>query len=207
MTRGQQRALSDLLPKFGVPDGPIDAPKLFGRDARRTLEIGFGSGDVLLELARRHPDQDFLGVEVHRPGVGALLLKLEEKQIGNVRVLCEDAVQVLAERLPDASLDALLVYFPDPWPKKRHHKRRLLQPEFATLAARKLKTGGRLHLATDWKDYAEQMLAVLSAAPEWQNLESQGGFAPRPAERPASRFEQRGLKLGHPVFDLVFRRR
>ena len=207
ITHAQERALQDLLPKYSAAPGPIDLPQLFGRDARRTLEIGFGSGDVLLELARRHPEQDFLGIEVHKPGVGALLLKLEQEQLRNVRLLCEDAVQVLAGRLPDAGLDAILVYFPDPWPKKRHHKRRLLQAEFASLAVRKLKTGGSLQLATDWQDYAEQMLTVLSGTPGLHNLASGNGFAPRPAERPASRFEQRGLKLGHPVFDLVFQRR
>lgn len=206
MTHGQTRALLELLPKYGADSGPLDLVKLFGRDARRTLEIGFGSGDVLLELARRYPDQDFLGIEVHKPGVGALLLKLEQEQLKNVRLLCEDAVQVLVNRLPDACLDAILVYFPDPWPKKRHHKRRLLQAEFAALAARKLKASGRLQLATDWQDYAEQMLAVLSATPELRNLALQGGYSPRPAERPASRFERRGLRLGHPVFDLVFQR-
>src|SRR5579872_462146 len=175
MTHGQQRALKELLPKYSAAPGPLDIIKLFGRDARRTLEIGFGSGDVLLELARRHPEEDFLGIEVHKPGVGALLLKLEQEQLKNVRLLCEDAVQVLAGRLPDACLDAILVYFPDPWPKKRHHKRRLLQAEFVALAARKLKTGGRLQLATDWQDYAEQMLAVLSESPELRNLAAEGG--------------------------------
>jgi tRNA (guanine-N7-)-methyltransferase len=207
MTHGQQRALHELLPKYSADPGPLDLVKLFGRDARRTLEIGFGSGDVLFELARRHPEQDFLGIEVHKPGVGALLLKLEQEQLKNVRLLCEDAVQVLVGRLPDACLDTILVYFPDPWPKKRHHKRRLLQAEFAALAAHKLKIAGCLQLATDWQDYAEQMLAVLSDTPALQNLAPGGGYSPRPAERPASRFEQRGLRLGHPVFDLVFQRR
>lgn len=206
MTHGQERALQELLPRFGVPEGPIDPVGLFGRDAQRTLEIGFGSGDVLLELARRYPDRDYLGIEVHKPGVGALLLKLEQDQLKNVRLLCEDAVRVLAGRLPDACLDAILVYFPDPWPKKRHHKRRLLQAEFAALAARKLKAGGSLRLATDWQDYAEQMLAVLSDIRGLRNLAPLGGYSPRPAERPASRFERRGLRLGHHVFDLVFQR-
>jgi tRNA (guanine-N7-)-methyltransferase len=207
ITPGQERALQELLPKYSPGPGRLDLAQLFGRNAPCTLEIGFGSGDVLVELARRHPEEDFLGIEVHKPGVGALLLKLEQEHLGNVRVLCEDAVESLSTRLPDGSLDVMLVYFPDPWPKKRHHKRRLLQPAFAALAARKLKSGGRLHLATDWKNYAEHMLAVLAAAPEWQNLNPGGGFAPRPAERPASRFERRGLKLGHPVFDLIFLRR
>lgn len=207
MTHGQERALLELLPKYGVPDGPIDLTQLFGRDAPRTLEIGFGNGDVLATLAVQHPERDYLGIEVHKPGVGSLLLKIEQQQLHNLRVLCADAVEALTARLPDDCLDAILVYFPDPWPKKRHHKRRLLQAEFAALAARKLQRGGRLHLATDWQDYATQMLEVLSATPELENLAPQGGFVARPAERPATRFEQRGLKLGHPVADLVFRRR
>ena len=171
--------------------------RLFGRDARRTLEIGFGNGDALAELAERHPDEDFLGAEVHRPGVGRLLLAIEAEHLSNVRVACEDAVQLCGQRLPDACLDAVLIYFPDPWPKKRHHKRRLLQPEFAALLAQRLKAGGRLHFATDWEEYAEHALAVLSASPEFENSVAEGGYAPRPAERPATRFEQRGLKLGH----------
>ena len=205
MTTAQNRALDALLPKYSLPEGPLDLTALFGRDARRSLEIGFGNGETLTELARRHPEQDFVGAEVHRPGVGRLLNALEAGALTNVRVACEDAVQLCSARLPDACLDAVLIYFPDPWPKKRHHKRRLLQPEFAALLGTKLKTGGRLHFATDWKDYAEQALAVLSACPAFENTAE--GYVPRPAERPATHFEQRGLKLGHEVFDLVFRRR
>ncbi|HEV7165203.1 MAG TPA: tRNA (guanosine(46)-N7)-methyltransferase TrmB [Gammaproteobacteria bacterium] len=206
LTHGQTRALEELLPRYALPEGRLDLPRLFGRDARRTLEIGFGNGDALAELAERHPDEDFLGAEVHRPGVGRLLLAIEAEHLSNVRVACEDAVQLCGQRLPDACLDAVLIYFPDPWPKKRHHKRRLLQPEFAALLAQRLKAGGRLHFATDWEEYAEHALAVLSASPEFENSVAEGGYAPRPAERPATRFEQRGLKLGHAVFDLVFRR-
>lgn len=206
MTVAQHRALEELLPKYGVPEGALDLAALFGREARRTLEIGFGSGDTLLELAQRHPDEDFLGVEVHRPGVGRLLLKLETAGVRNVRLACEDAVQLLATRLPAGSLDAVLIYFPDPWPKKRHHKRRLLQPEFVSLLAEKLKSGGRLHFATDWEDYARHALEVLSAAPAFRNAAPTSGYLPRPAERPPTRFERRGLKLGHAVFDLVFLR-
>lgn len=204
MTVAQNRALDALLPKYSLPEGPLEPAAVFGRDARRTLEIGFGNGDTLAELARRHPEEDFIGAEVHRPGVGRLLNALEAERLTNVRVACEDAVQLCGERLPDACLDAILIYFPDPWPKKRHHKRRLLQPEFAALLAMKLKAGGQLHFATDWRDYAEQALAVLTACPGLEN--SAAGYAPRPAARPATRFEQRGLKLGHEVFDLVFRR-
>ncbi|HEU5398631.1 MAG TPA: tRNA (guanosine(46)-N7)-methyltransferase TrmB [Gammaproteobacteria bacterium] len=206
MTTAQHRALEGLLPKYGVPDGPLDLAALFGRDARCTLEIGFGSGDALLELAQRHPDEDFLGVEVHRPGVGRLLLNLEAAGAHNVRLACEDAVEFLGKRVSAAALDAALIYFPDPWPKKRHHKRRLLQPEFVSLLAEKLKAGGRLHFATDWEDYARHALKVLSAAPEFRNAAATGGYTPRPAERPPTRFERRGLRLGHAVFDLVFLR-
>ena|SRR5579859_6329858 len=205
MTTAQNRALDALLPKYSLPEGPLDLTAVFGRDARRTLEIGFGNGDTLAELAQRHPEQDFIGAEVHRPGVGRLLNALEAGALGNVRVACEDAVQLCSGRLPDLSLDAVLIYFPDPWPKKRHHKRRLLQPEFAALLAQKLRAGGQLHFATDWKDYAEQALAVLTACPALANTAA--AYVPRPAERPATRFERRGLKLGHEVFDLVFRRR
>lgn len=207
MTIAQNRALQELLPKYALPEGMLDLPRLFGRDVHRTLEIGFGNGAALAELARRYPDEDFLGAEVHRPGVGHLLIALDAQQLGNVRVACEDAVQLLAERLPDASLDSVLIYFPDPWPKKRHHKRRLLRPEFTALVAQKLKRGGRLHFATDWEEYAHHALAVLTASAEFENNAADGGFVPRPLERPATRFEQRGLKLGHAVFDLVFRRR
>lgn len=206
MTHGQTRALEELLPVYALPEGPLDLPRLFGRDARRTLEIGFGNGDTLARLAERHPDEDFLGAEVHRPGVGSLLLALEARKLSNVRVACEDAVELCNARMPDACLDAVLIYFPDPWPKKRHHKRRLLQAEFVALLARKLKHGGRLHFATDWAEYAEHALAVLEACPEFRNSIAGGGYSPRPTERPDTRFERRGIKLGHAVFDLVFLR-
>ena len=206
MTHGQNRALEELLPRYAPPPGPIDTTALFGRLAPLTLEIGFGDGHTLLELARRHPERDFLGLEVHRPGVGRLLLTLDAERLVNVRVVPEDAVTVLKERLPDACLDAVLIYFPDPWPKKRHHKRRLLQAEFAALLACKLKSGGRLHLATDWQDYAEHMHTVLDAAPEFQNGAADGGYVSRPEERPVTRFERRGLKLGHAVYDLLYLR-
>jgi tRNA (guanine-N7-)-methyltransferase len=204
MTFGQERALAELLPCYAVPEGPVDFHALFGRDARRTLEIGFGDGDNLAELARRHPEQDFLGCEVHRPGVGRLLLSVEADKLANIRVYPDDAMPFLKERVADASLDALLIYFPDPWPKKRHHKRRLMQPESAELFARKLKAGGILHLATDWADYAQHALEVLAACPALRNSAAGGGFVARPPERPETKFERRGLKLGHRVFDLMF---
>ena len=204
MTHGQERALSELLPRYAVPEGPIDFHALFGRDARRTLEIGFGDGDNLAELARRHPEQDFLGCEVHRPGVGRLLLSVEADKLTNIRVYPDDAMPFLKERVADASLDTLLIYFPDPWPKKRHHKRRLLQTDSAELFAGKLKQGGTLHLATDWEEYAHHALEVLVACPALRNSAAAGGFTARPPERPETKFERRGLKLGHAVFDLKF---
>lgn len=204
MTPGQERALSELLPRHALPDGAVEFRSLFGREAKRTLEIGFGDGHNLAELARRHPEQDFLGCEVHRPGVGRLLLSIEELSLSNLRIYPDDAVPLLRERIPDASLDAILIYFPDPWPKKRHHKRRLVQADTAQLFAAKLKTGGTLQLATDWEDYARHALEVLNACPAFKNRAADGGSVPRPAERPETKFERRGLKLGHRVSDLVF---
>ncbi|HET7921513.1 MAG TPA: tRNA (guanosine(46)-N7)-methyltransferase TrmB [Gammaproteobacteria bacterium] len=209
LTPAQARALDALLPRYGlnIENGVFDFPQLFGRDAPRTLEIGFGNGDTLAELAQRHPEQDFIGIEVHRPGVGRLLNAAAAAGLGNLRVVCADAVEVLSTCVPDASLDAVLLYFPDPWPKKRHHKRRIVQPEFAELVARKLVRGGHFRLATDWPEYAEHMLAVLSACPALENRAGAAGHVPRPAERPLTRFERRGLMRGHPVRDLAFVRR
>lgn len=206
ITSAQMRALNGLLPVYGldISQIPFDFQRIFGRDAKRTLEIGFGNGETLLELARTRPDEDFLGIEVHSPGVGRLLMGIEAEQIKNLRVVCADAVEVLTYCLPDASLDAVLLYFPDPWPKKRHHKRRLLQTEFATLVARKLKMHGRFHLATDWPDYAAHILTVLSTSPDFTNAIPRGGYAPRPSARLLTKFERRGIGLGHPVHDLVF---
>lgn len=198
-----------MLPRYGlrIEDGAFDFPRIFGRAAPCTLEIGFGNGDTLAELARLHPEQDFIGIEVHRPGVGRLLNALSTAECANVRVVCADAVEILNHCVADASLDAVLLYFPDPWPKKRHHKRRIVQSEFVTLVARKLKSGGQFRLATDWPEYAAHMLAVLSACPDFINQAGAGAHAPRPAERPFTRFERRGLDRGHPVRDLVFIRR
>ena len=198
------RALAALW--VAEPGGSLDLEALFGREAPRTLEIGFGNGESLIALAAARPDEDFLGVEVHRPGVGHLMLRAEAQGLTNVRVACRDAVEVLTERIGDATLDAVLLYFPDPWPKKRHHKRRIVQPSFAHLVARKLRPGGRFRLATDWQHYAEQMLAVVGACGLLEN-EFDAGYAPRPDSRPLTRFENRGQRLGHGVRDLSFRKR
>ncbi len=207
ITPAQERALATLWPKYGVePAGPIDLDALFGRRARRIAEIGFGNGDNLLALSSAHPEQDFLGIEVHRPGVGRVLLGLEERGVSNVRVICHDAVEVLQRCLCAGCLDEILVLFPDPWPKKRHHKRRLIQPEFVGLLADRLKSGGALRLATDWEPYGEEMLAHLAAEPRLRNLSPDGGFVARPEDRPPTRFERRGERLGHSVWDLAFAR-
>ena len=205
MTEAQQRALSELGPRYSVaPDTPFDFPVLFGRRAPVVLEIGFGNGEALLALAAAQPAQDFLGIEVHRPGIGRVLLQLDALGLTNVRVCEGDAAQILAHAVPDDALDAVHVFFPDPWPKARHHKRRLVQAPFAQLACRKLKPGGLLHLATDWEPYAQEMLAVLTATPGLVN--TCDGFAPRPATRPLTKFERRGERLGHRSYDLMFQR-
>ena len=207
MGSGQQRALADLGPRFLAPyaSEPLDAQALFGRRAPLVLEIGFGMGDATAAIAQRMPDTDFLGVEVHAPGVGALLRRIGELGLSNVRIVQHDAVEVLARMIAPASLAGVHVFFPDPWPKKRHHKRRLIQPPFVALLAQRLAPGGTLHCATDWQPYAEQMLEVLSAEPRLVN--SAAGYAARPDYRPLTKFELRGLGLGHGVWDLVFRRR
>lgn len=206
ITPAQERALAELWPRFGVEyaPAPLDLDALYGRAAPRTLEIGFGNGEHLLGQARAHPERDFLGVEVHRPGVGRLLLGLAEHGLTNVRVICHDAVEVLARQLPPHAFAAILILFPDPWPKKRHHKRRLIQPDFAALLASRLAPGGVLHLATDWEPYAEHMLEVLRGVPGLVNLAPDGGYAPRPSWRAPTRFERRGERLGHAVRDLAF---
>ena len=208
ITAAQERALGELWPKYGIAfaSEPLDARALFGRDAPCTLEIGFGNGENLLSLAVAHPARDFLGVEVHRPGVGRLLLALEARRLTNVRVICHDAVEVLERQIAPGCLEEILILFPDPWPKKRHHKRRLIQHSFAALAESRLARGGVLRLATDWQPYALQMLETLSATAGLENLSAGSGFAPRPAEREMTRFERRGQRLGHEVWDLAVRR-
>jgi len=203
---GQARALAELGPKFMLPyqASGIDLDAAFGRTAPRFLEIGFGMGEGLAEIAAAHPENDYLGVEVHTPGVGALLKQLGARALTNVRVIQHDAVEVLTQMLEPGSLAGAHIFFPDPWHKKRHHKRRLIQPPLVGLLASRLAPGGHLHLATDWQDYAEQMLAVLSAEPLLQNTAAD--YAPRPETRPLTKFEQRGIRLGHGVWALLFRR-
>jgi tRNA (guanine-N7-)-methyltransferase len=208
LTPSQSRALAELWPRFGIEPGaqPLELNQLFGRSAPRTLEIGFGNGDNLAELAARHPERDYLGVEVHDPGVGHLLLRMEREGLTNIRIARHDAVEVVSSWLPPGSIDETLILFPDPWHKKRHHKRRLVQPAFLEQLARVMPPGGRLHLATDWAPYAEQMLEVCEASPWFDNALAGGGYAARPETRPVTKFERRGLKLGHEVFDLLFER-
>lgn len=209
MTPAQHRAYETHWSRWGVDfrPGRIDLDALFGRAACKVLEVGFGMGEALAAMAAAAPDTDFLGIEVHPPGVGKLLHRIGETGLSNVRVMRHDAVEVLEVCIAPAALDALQVFFPDPWHKKRHHKRRLIQPAFAALAASRLRPGGELRLATDWEPYAQQMLAVLSACDLLANTAPGGGYAPRPAARPPTRFERRGERLGHGIRDLVFRRR
>lgn len=208
LTRGQERALEELWPRFGLEyrAEETDPAVLFGRDAPLVLEIGYGMGASLLMMAAAEPEKNFLGVEVHTPGIGALLMGIEEKSLTNVRTLHHDAVEVLEHMLPDASIDRIQLYFPDPWHKKRHHKRRIVQPAFVALLVRKLKPGGLLHFATDWEHYALWMLDVLRAEPALSNLSATGEFVDTPAWRPHTKFEARGERLGHGVWDLLFRR-
>lgn len=207
MSSGQTRALETLLPRYGIPyqDGLLDLDATFGRSAPKILEIGFGMGASTAEIAERQPDSDYLGIEVHPPGVGSLLKLIEEKALTNLRVIQHDAVEVLDHMIGDATLDGVHIFFPDPWPKKRHHKRRLIQPALVANLCKKLKPGGYLHAATDWQEYAEHILAVLAAEPSLENTAAD--YAPRPAYRPLTKFEARGIKLGHGVWDIVFRRR
>ena len=208
MTEGQQRGLDQGWARFGLEldAGAPDFDALFGRRAPRTLEIGFGMGQSLLEMAAAAPEQDFIGVEVHTPGVGALLNGLMTQNLGNVRVYSCDALEVLRQCVAYASLDRLLLFFPDPWHKSRHHKRRIVQPAFAELVRQKLKIGGVLHMATDWEAYAEYMLEVMNVAPGYRNLAADGRWVARPPERPVTKFERRGERLGHGVWDLKFQR-
>ena len=204
MGPGQERALKELGPRYVLPfvPQPLDLDATFGRSAPRVLEIGFGMGDATAQVAAAMPGTDFIGIEVHAPGVGALLKRIGELGLINLRIVQHDAVPVLERMIPPQSLAGVHLWFPDPWHKKKHHKRRLVQPAFVALVVSRLAPGGYLHCATDWQPYAEQMLDVLSAAPGLANTAA--GYAPRPTWRPLTKFEQRGLKLGHGVWDLVF---
>lgn len=208
LTTGQQKNLDRLWPRYGLPapDTPLDWKIVFGRSAPLTLEIGFGAGEVLADLAIHHPEEDFIGIEVYRAGVGRLLGKLDHADAGNVRVFCHDAVEVLTQSFAPTSLDNVLLYFPDPWPKKRHHKRRIVQPQFADEIARVLKPGGIWRLATDWANYAEHMREVLDAHVRFENIGDAEGYVSHPP-RAATRFESRGRRKGHDVFDMAYRRR
>jgi tRNA (guanine-N7-)-methyltransferase len=207
-TVAQERALTELWSTYGIDSSeqPLDLTAVFGRTARRCLEIGFGAGEVIGSLAENHPDTDYLGIEVHRSGVGRLLLRAEQGDLKNLRVICSDAVDVLRDRIADQSLDEVLVFFPDPWHKKRHHKRRLIEAEFVSMVAAKLRIGGIFRLATDWQAYAEQMLAVCSAEPSLRTLSQDSTYVARPDFRPPTRFERRGERLGHGVWDLAYSR-
>jgi len=207
MGPGQERALAELGPRFLLPFAPqpLDLDRIFGRAAPRVLEIGFGMGAATAQIAAAQPGTDFVGIEVHEAGVGALLRRIGEQGLQNLRIVRHDAVEVIEQMIVPGSLDGVHVFFPDPWPKKRHHKRRLIQPGFVALLATRLAPGGRLHCATDWEPYAQQMLEVLSFEPLLENTAA--GFAARPGYRPLTKFAQRGLALGHGVRDLVFRRR
>jgi tRNA (guanine-N7-)-methyltransferase len=203
----QQRACRVLLPRFGIPYVPslLDLAAIFGRDNPKILEIGSGMGEATAAIAEAQPDRDFLAIEVHSPGVGGLLKLIEDKSLTNIRIVQHDAAEVVAHMIAPGALAGIHIFFPDPWPKKRHHKRRLLQPEFITALAERLAPSGYLHVATDWKDYATDILATASA--EALLVNTTAAFAPRPAYRPATKFERRGLQLGHGVWDIVFERR
>lgn len=213
ITAAQQRALQELWPRFGI-DGPVtgvtaalDPEQVFGRSAPLVVEIGFGNGDNLLALASREPERNFLGIEVHRAGVGHLMHQAAEADLRNLRVACHDAVEVLSQQLAPNSVDEVLILFPDPWHKKRHHKRRLIQPEFVELIASRLRPGGRLNLATDWEPYAVHMVEVIGANAAFRNrAPSSSPYVPRPDWRALTRFERRGQRLGHGVYDLFFER-
>ena len=205
LTKGQEKALVELWPAFGIEYSPqaLELPKTFGRqDSLKILEIGFGMGETTATIAQSMPERDFLGVEVHTPGVGGLLKLIGEKSLSNVRIVQYDVVDVLNHMIADASLDGVHIFFPDPWHKKRHHKRRLIQAEFVKLLCSKLKSCAYLHVATDWQEYAEWVLDILKAEPLLAN--SANDYAPKPAYRPLTKFENRGIKLGHGVWDLIF---
>ena len=206
ISNAQRRAHAELLPVYGIPASasPLDLDRVFARPAPKILEIGFGMGETTAAIAAQHPERDYLGVEVHTPGVGGLLKLVADLNLENIRIIQHDAVEVLQRMIAPSALDGVHIFFPDPWPKKRHHKRRLVQPPFAALLASRLKAGAYVHACTDWDDYARQMLEVLAAEPTLVNTAR--AYADRPDTRPQTKFERRGLALGHPVRDLLFRK-
>ena len=210
LTTGQDRALRELWPEWGIEytDSLLDLDKVFGRsNAPLTVEIGFGMGKSLVEMASKAPERNFIGIEVHTPGIGACLADIRDHNISNLRVVHHDAVEVFNSMIPDDSVDTLQLYFPDPWHKARHHKRRIVKPEFLDMIMPKLRQGGVIHMATDWENYAEQMLEVLSADSRIENLSADNTYVPRPDFRPLTKFELRGQRLGHGVWDLMFRKK
>lgn len=208
LTKGQAKAIEQCWPTMGLEhqNGLLDFSAIFARQAPVVLEIGFGMGKSLVAMATAEPDKDFIGIEVHRPGVGACLAEAQAANISNLRVYEHDAVEVLADCIPDASLSRVQLFFPDPWHKKRHHKRRIVNPDFVQTLRHKLLEGGVFHMATDWQNYAEKMLEVMSQAQGYQNLSAHNDYVPRPDHRPLTKFEQRGQRLGHGVWDLMFTR-
>ena len=208
LTKGQAAAVERQWPVLGLAyqAAAIDFTESFGRSAPLVLEIGFGMGHSLVEMAKQDPESDYIGIEVHGPGIGACLMDAEEQEVTNLRVIQHDAVEVLENSIADGSLSKVQIFFPDPWHKKRHHKRRLIRPEFVQLLHKKLMTGGILHLATDWENYAEHMLEVMGSATGWENLSASGDYIPRPDSRPLTKFEKRGHRLGHGVWDMQFKK-
>ncbi|MCK5664982.1 MAG: tRNA (guanosine(46)-N7)-methyltransferase TrmB [Thiotrichaceae bacterium] len=205
LTRGQEQAIELVWPVYGIErnESELELESLFKRSAPVTLEIGFGDGVSLAEMAKSAPERDFIGIEVHRPGVGRLLHLIDEQGLSNVRVMDDDAVEIIKNRIPEQSLDRVQLFFPDPWHKKRHNKRRIVQPEFVSLIASRLKVGGVFHLATDWEPYAEHMAEVMEASTEFTSL-ADSPYSLKPESRPTTKFERRGLKLGHGVWDLLY---
>ncbi|MCD1598516.1 tRNA (guanosine(46)-N7)-methyltransferase TrmB [Rheinheimera aquimaris] len=208
LTKGQQHALDTYWRDYGLQyqSSPLQLAEVFGRSSAVVLEIGFGMGKSLVQMAKEAPEKDFIGIEVHRPGVGACLSDAVAQQVKNLRVFEHDAVEVLEDTIADNSLDTVQLFFPDPWHKKRHHKRRIVQPEFVQLLRRKLKPGGVFHMATDWENYAGHMLEVMQAAEGFSNLSADNTYVERPEHRPLTKFEQRGQRLGHGVWDLMYKK-
>ncbi|MDM8568140.1 tRNA (guanosine(46)-N7)-methyltransferase TrmB [Thiotrichales bacterium HSG1] len=205
ITSSQRKAIKKLWPYYGVElTSELDLNTLFGRSNNKHLEIGFGNGDALIAMAKSHPEYDYIGVDVYTPGVGKVLINIETSQLTNVKIMQADAVEILNNNLLSSCLDAVYIFFPDPWPKRCHHKRRLIQTNFINLLAKCIKSNGKLHLATDWEHYAQHMLSVLEASPKFINHTN--GFSQRPLERPVTKFEKRGLRMGHGVWDLMYRR-